>query len=193
MFEELVTNRCKIRTFKPSDKDGLFKILSDKEVMKYIEPPFTMEQTNTFVRKYGLCDEPKIFALIIDKSKFVQKQENIHKRGESGDALAGHVIFHPFEDSDLEAVFGKGNVYELGFIIAKEYWRQGIATEITEKLIEHSKQIGLSALVVECDPSNQASIKVAQNFGFELLPSANNFDGECGDVLSTYVLPLLAK
>ena len=64
MFEELKTPRLTIRKFKPSDVDGLFKVLSDAEVMRYVEPPFTLEKTAEFVKKYGICTNPQVFALI---------------------------------------------------------------------------------------------------------------------------------
>lgn len=135
---------------KPSDVDGLYKVLSDEDVMKYIEPPFTIDGTAEFVSRYGLCDDPKVFALIYDKSKQV----------------IGHIIFHVFSDEMLEKRYGKNKVWELGFVISKEYWNQGIAGEVSSALIDYAKVSGISALVIECDTDNTKSLHIAQKLGF---------------------------
>ena len=197
MFEELITKRCKIRRFKPSDADGLFEVLSDSDVMRFVEPPFTYAQTCDFVERCGLCDNPKIFALIMDKSKFSntslcspskngisQNAESIagspyatHNASETAtlgdEELIGHVIFHPFYDERLESEYGKDGVYELGFILSKAYWNMGIATEIATSLVEYSRKAGISALVLECAPDNVASRKLANRLGFSLFSEPN--------------------
>ena len=150
MLDKLKTKRCMIRKFNPSDVGGLFEILSNANVMRYIEPPFTFEQTENFVQKYGFCEDPKIFALIYDKSK----------------TLIGHVIYHAFNDDMLEAEFGKGRVFEAGIILAEQYWGQGIGSEVVGALIEYAGKTGVSSLVFECDRDNIASIRIAQKLGF---------------------------
>lgn len=206
MFEELITSRCKIRKFKPSDADGLFEVLSDAQVMKFVEQPFTHAQTCDFVLEYGLCENPKIFALIVDKSKFTNieshcpknddaRQENSHApcsphltqstcvAGEpANEQLIGHVIFHPFHDENLEKEYGKDGIYELGFVIAKPYWNMGIATEVATSLVGYARQAGFSALVIECATQNVASIHIAKRLGF--CEVATN------DGLKTFVLSL---
>jgi len=139
-----------MRKMKPSDVDGLYKALSDADTMTHVEPPFSFEQTKRFAKTYGICDDPKVFALIYDKSKL----------------LIGHVIFHPFDDDVLENRYGKGKVYELGWVIRKDFWRQGIATETALALIDYSKTHDISALVIECDPDCFASMRIAQKLGF---------------------------
>ena len=163
-----------MRKFEPSDVDGLFKVLSDEDVMRYIEPPFSLKQTEEFVHKYGICDNPKVFALIYDKSK---------SSNESAE-LIGHVIFHPFRDEILEAKYGA--VYELGFVIAKEFWGKGIAGEITEVLISIAKENEIGVLVIECDKDNAASIRIARKYGFVPYESASSTD----DSLISFILPL---
>ena len=44
MKMELFTKRCVIRNFRPEDSEDLYNVLSDAEVMKYIEPVFDMEK-----------------------------------------------------------------------------------------------------------------------------------------------------
>ena len=51
-----------IRGFEESDLLPLFELLSDEEVMRYIEQPYTLEQTEAFLKKAGLSDPPLIYA-----------------------------------------------------------------------------------------------------------------------------------
>ena len=171
MYQGLKTPRLTIRHLKPSDVDGLYNVLCDADVMRYIEPPFSREQTASFVQTYGLCDNLKIFALIYDKSK----------------QLIGHLIFHPFDDDTLERKYGKDEVWELGWILAKAYWHQGLATEITHCTIEYAKQAGIRALVIECDPQCVATIKIAAKFGFAQTSPTSSLSQTS---LMTFVLPL---
>jgi len=186
MFEELSTHRCKIRRFRPSDVGGLSEVLGDGEVMRYVEPPFDYAKTEKFVEKYGLVDEPKIFALIYDKSKFSESNEAqstcLNEGDSSREVVAGHVIFHALSDDALEAVLGKGKVYEIGWILRCDLWGRGIASATTSALIEHAKTQGINALVIECVPQNLATIKIADKYRFEECNVAGN--------LKQFVLPL---
>ncbi|MBR4800530.1 MAG: GNAT family N-acetyltransferase [Clostridia bacterium] len=150
MLDNLKTKRCTIRKFNPSDVGGLFEILSNANVMRYIEPEFSRNQTENFMQKYGLCEEPKIFTLIYDKSK----------------TLIGHVIYHPFKDDALEREFGNGKVFEVGVVLAEAYWNRGIGSEVIGALVDISKESGISAIVLECDKDNLASARIAQKLKF---------------------------
>ena len=184
MFNELSRSCITIRKFKPSDVDGLFEVLGDAEVMRYVETPFSFEQTKDFAQKYGLCAEPKVFALIIDKSKSADYDTTI--QGNTADQRCrGHVIYHAFNDEVLEKKYGKGKVFELGFVIAKEFWHKGIATTCANLLIDYSKTAGVKALVIECDPCNVASVRLAEKLGF--IPY-NQAGKSSADNLLTFVL-----
>ena len=101
--------------------------------------------------------------------------------------MIGHLIFHPFDDDTLERKYGKGKVWELGWIIAKAYWHQGLATETTRHIIEYAKQAGIRALVIECDLLNLATIKVAAKFGFDKTSPTSSLSQTS---LLTFALPL---
>lgn len=135
------TERLIIRQYNICDANDLFEILSDKQVMKYIEPPFTKEQTHKFIEKYGLCNPPMVYgAQLKDSGKIVAQ-----------------VIFHKFDhDSD----------YEIGWIINREYWGIGLANEITQALIAQGKRQNLKSLVIECDECQQISRHIAEKLGF---------------------------
>ena len=48
------TKRLHIRRFQPDDLADLFKLLSDKEVMRYLEKPYTLKRTEQFLQEVGL-------------------------------------------------------------------------------------------------------------------------------------------
>lgn len=70
----------KIRRFEESDLQSLYELLSDEEVMRYIEPPYTLEKTKSFLKTAGLSDNPLIYAVDDENGSFV-----------------GYVIYHDYD------------------------------------------------------------------------------------------------
>lgn len=136
MFQR--TDRLQIRKFQAQDIDGLHRLLSDMEVMQYIEPPYSREKTAAFLKQAGLCEPPLIFA--------VENREG---------AFVGYVIYHPYDES----------AYELGWVLHKAYWHQGYAQELTEALIEDAR-CRADSLIIECAPQQSATKKIALRNGF---------------------------
>ncbi len=137
---ELITERCLIRNLNMEDADELYQVLSDEDVMRYIEPVFDMEKTKAFIQSAGMCEPPLVYAI-------VWKQ--------TGNVI-GHAIFHIYEQSD----------YEIGWILDKSYWGMGIADEVTKKLVEYAKCSGADSCVIECDAEQVASKRIAIKNGF---------------------------
>ena len=108
--------------------------------MQYIEPAFDMDKTIQFITEYGLCEHPLVYAL-----KWRQTDE-----------VAGHVIFHPYDE----------NGFEIGWVLGQEYWGKGIADEVTKALMRYSKSI-TKTLVIECDERQEISRHIALKNGFE--------------------------
>ena len=50
------------RRMTEADLEPLHRLLSDPEVMRYLEPPFSREQTRAFLERAGLTPEPLILA-----------------------------------------------------------------------------------------------------------------------------------
>jgi len=58
---------------------------------------------------------------------------------------------------------------EVGYMLAKEYWGQGFATEAAQAILNYGfEQAGLSRLICVINPGNVASAKVAENIGMQL-------------------------
>ena len=52
-----------IRKMQPGDTDVLYRLLSDPEVMRHLEPPFDREKTETFLHHAGLTEPPLVMPL----------------------------------------------------------------------------------------------------------------------------------
>ena len=136
-----------IRKFRLSDLDELYHVLSDPEVMKYIEPPYSMQQTKNFLFSAGLCGMPLVFAT------------------EKDGQFIGYVIFHEY-DSDS---------YELGWILAKKFWGKGYASAITKSII--AKAVVMKKdLVIECAPEQEITKHLALSNGFTYTGNVDHLD-----------------
>ncbi len=140
IYVDLVTERCHIRRFSMEDIDDLYEVLSDEDVMRYIENTFDRERTKEFIRTAGMCEIPLVYAIVW---KLTGK-------------IIGHAIFHPYEEA----------AYEIGLILNKEYWGRGIADEVTKGLIKYARYLGISSCIIECDAKQNASKKIALKNGF---------------------------
>lgn len=133
------TQRLLVRPFEERDLDALCAVLSDPETMKYIEPPFSCERTARFLREAGLCEPPLVFA------------------AEDHGGVIGHVIFHDC---------GVPDRYEVGWVLRRDRWGRGYASELTAALIAEGRARGLKSLLIECDPRQAATRRIAEAFGF---------------------------
>lgn len=135
----LESERLVIRDLRIGDAEALHAYLSDAEVMRHIEPPFSMELTREFLENAGLREKPLVYA------------------AETRDGgVVGHVIFHPFGDGS----------WEIGWILRKDCWGQGLASEATRLLIDEARRRGIGALTLECENGQTASRAIARKFGF---------------------------
>lgn len=143
---DLQTKRLSIRPFTMADTDALFSILSDPEVMRFIEPPYTRSQTAAFITDQLRAEIPQAYALT-DK-----------RTGQ----LLGYLIWHPY-DSDA---------YELGWILAREHRGRGYATEVTQALLSLARHEQRD-VVIQCTPEQSTAADIALNNGFFFLGVEN--------------------
>ena len=146
---DLQTRRLSIRPFTMEDTDALFSILADPEVMRFIEPPYTRNQTAAFITDQIRAEVPQGYALT----------DRVSGR------LLGHVIWQPHDSES----------FELGWILGREHWGQGYATEITEALLAKAKAEGLD-IVIQCTPEQKAAARIAEKHGFFFLGVENGLE-----------------
>ena len=125
-----------IRKMKETDFESLHTLLSNPDVMKYMEPPYTEEQTKEFL-EYAMSDEPRVFT-VEDDGEFI-----------------GYVIYGTYEEDTME----------LGWVLLPEYWNKGYASALTKLLMEKAAADGKKP-VIECDPEQTATKHIAEKCGF---------------------------
>lgn len=107
------TKRLVIRNFQIDDVFDLFEVLGDCDVMRNIEEPFSLEETKDYIIRYGMSKDPNIFAI-----------EETGKR-----KVIGQLIFHSVDNDEI---------FEIGFVIGKRYWRNGYAYETANAILHHA-------------------------------------------------------
>ena len=123
---------------KNADFEVLHELLSDHEVMKFLEQPFTKEKTAQFLESAGLSDPPLVYAVEDESGCFI-----------------GYVIYHDYDAGSKE----------IGWVLKKDVWGKGYAKKLTEQLIARAASEGKS-VIIECVPEQRATKHIAEVFGF---------------------------
>ncbi len=140
--------RFYLRRMTAEDLAPLHVLLSDPETMKYLEPPFSFEQTERFLVSQGLSSVPRILAV-----------ENRHH------TFIGYVIYHDYDETSME----------IGWVLKKEVWGHGMASLLTKQLIAMAASEGKEA-VIECVPEQMAARVIAESHGFRRIGENNGLD-----------------
>ncbi|GHV33267.1 putative N-acetyltransferase YnaD [Clostridia bacterium] len=120
----ICTRRLVIRDFVLGDADDLHEILGDGEVMRCLEPPYSAEKTENFLRSF--CIERR--------GAFAAAERETGK-------VVGYLLFN---ESDTPGI------YEMGWIFNKSYWRRGYAYEACRALIDYGFDVlGLHKICAE--------------------------------------------
>ena len=125
-----------VRRFR--DLAELAALLTDPEVMRWLEPPFDRARAAEFLRVAGLSEPPLIYA------------------AEEDGAFLGYVIFHRYGGEDAA---------ELGWVLRRSAWGRGYAGRLTALLLSAAEGKWAEA-VIECAPEQRASARVAEKLGF---------------------------
>ena len=157
----LETDRLILRHLLPDDLDRLFTLYSDPEIRRYFpEGTLTYEETKEEL-EWFLNGHPKHSELGL--------WATIHKESNQ---FIGRCGLLPW------TIEGRYEV-EVAYMIAKEYWRQGLGTEAAGAILQYGfGQLGLSRLICMIDPSNSASRRVAEKIGMTLEKEIDGFEGD---------------
>ncbi len=144
----LETERLAFRRLLPSDLDDLYALYRDPEMRRYYpEGTLTYEETKEelewFLNGHPAHPELGLWATI-------HKQSN---------QFIGRCGLLPW------TIDGQHEV-EVAYMIAKNYWRQGLGSEAAQGILNYGfEQLGLTRLVCLIDRENEASLKVATSVG----------------------------
>ena len=157
----LETNRLILRHLVPDDLDCLFALYSDPDIRRYFpDGTLTYEETKEEL-EWFLNGHPKHPELGL--------WATIHK--ESGQFI-GRCGLLPW------TIEGRNEV-EVAYMIAKEYWGQGLGSEAAAAILQYGfGQLGLSRLICMIDPGNNSSRRVAEKIGMTLEKEMDGFEGD---------------
>lgn len=111
LFPEITTDRLVLRSFCPADLSDLQEILGDPLAMEHLEPPYSPEKTGRFLQEFCIRRQGALAAVLQSSGK-----------------LIGYLLFSQLEPQ----------VYEIGWVFHRAYWRQGYAYEACRALIGHA-------------------------------------------------------
>jgi ribosomal-protein-alanine N-acetyltransferase len=142
------TERLIIRPYTADDLDNFFRLNGDEEVMRYIRPAQTKEQSREFLHK------------II--SAYAERPGT------------GRWAMHCKEDNRFTGSFAiipveNATILQLGYALVKEDWGKGFASESVRGGLRYAfGQLGLAEIAGITYPENIASQKVLLKNGFVL-------------------------
>jgi ribosomal-protein-alanine N-acetyltransferase len=164
------TARLKVRPWTLEDTPAALAMYGDPEVMRYLGRDgagATIESEEEMrvrlaraIERYGDSETGYIYGAVESLSE---------------GAVIGTALLKPLELSDGSLAEDE---IEIGWHLAKAYWRQGFGTEIGVGLIKHGlRKLGLSELHAIAYPANVASIRIMQKIGMEYMGSTNRYYG----------------
>lgn len=100
-----------IRDFTPEDAADLHEIFGDDETMKSCEPAYDFEKTTEFLTAFCIGRKGAVAAVHKESSKVI-----------------GYILFNQADE----------DVYEMGWIFNRSFWRQGYAYESCKAVIDYA-------------------------------------------------------
>lgn len=149
------TARLKLRYLREDDLPSLHQILADPVTMRFWPAPFTLEGTAGWIERN------------IERYKKERFGRCAVIHAETGELIGDCGIVRIEVDGNLEN--------DLGYIIAKEHWGQGYATEAAGACRDYGFDVlGLQRLTANMPVSHAASRRVAEKLGMALEREFNN-------------------
>lgn len=155
-MNQITTARTKLRRFQIVDLENMILLESNPAIMKFtpMRIPQTPEQSlqrlqNTIAREQSFGDLGIWAAELKNTNEFF-----------GWFMLMKDEIAYP----------------ELGFMLVQSFWGQGLATEVSQALINHAFVLGHAGIASVTDADNPASMQVLQKLGFQLIKEYSKFD-----------------
>ena len=158
----LQTPRLVLRHLEPQDLNALFALYRDPEIRQYFpDGTLTLEETNEEL-EWFLHGHPKFPQLGLWAT--VER---------SYGAFLGRCGLLPWE------IEGKHET-ELAFLIDKNRWGEGLATEAASAIVNYAQSVlKLQRLICLISPGNAASMRVAEKVGMSFERELTDEHGLC--------------
>lgn len=146
-FTHLETERVDLRPVLWKDRQAFYAIISAQPPLPFIFPPCQRPEDSDALLVEAFMKSPLGVWAIADKET---------------DEFLGVVR--------LEKLSERQGTAELGYFLKREVWGRGIATDVVKTLsFLVFYELGLQGLVIIAHEENQASQRVAQKAGFQLV------------------------
>jgi RimJ/RimL family protein N-acetyltransferase len=145
---QLTTSRLLLRAFHILDAGPMYRVFGDAEVMRFGDGVQTMEWVQGWLRT---CLERYYRTWGFGPYAVLEK---------SSRSVIGYCGLFYFPDLD-----GQPEV-EIGYRLARSAWGRGYATEAARAVRDYAfETLAIRRLIAMIDPSNTASIRVAEKLG----------------------------
>ena len=145
----LTTERLVLRHFQTSDDTPMYHVFCDADVMRFSEGVQTKEWVQAWLETCLERYQTRGFGPYA-----VVEQSSQNVIGYCG------LFFFPDLDGQAEV--------EIGYRLARSAWGQGYATEAACAVRDYAfTTLGMKRLIAMIDPSNLASIRVAEKIGMK--------------------------
>ena len=154
----LETNRLKLRKYTLEDLPALHTILSDKETMYAWGHGFSIDESKEWLEKQLKSYKENGFGIwaIIDKA--------------SGTIIGNAELDRVSINLTNQKSIAQQEVVEIGYIVAKRFWGQGLGTEAARAVQEYAfKVLGLERVYCLIKEDNFASMRVARKLGGRII------------------------
>lgn len=139
-----------LREFEPSDAEGLFRIYSDPETMRFLgEPPASVEEERRNIENH------------------IENYYRVHGFGLWGVVLRNEKTLVGRCGILLQEVDGEKRP-EISYLIDRNFWGKGFAAEAARGVMDIAlERFGIDKMIAVVAVENRASIRVAEKCGFE--------------------------
>jgi RimJ/RimL family protein N-acetyltransferase len=142
------TERLCLRFIEPADLDALTKIYADPEGMGFVGG--TLDRNETWIRIQRILEWYR-------RRRFGPYATVLKSTGE----LIGRCGFLFWTIEGREEV-------EVGYLLARPFWNQGLATEAVRAIVRYGQtHLHLARMISLIDPENKRSIRVAEKAGLK--------------------------
>jgi ribosomal-protein-alanine N-acetyltransferase len=163
---ELYTHRVRLRQLRAEDYPVLERMLSDPLVIRYVNR--TRKPVHARMRR--LVAQIRVAAESLDSLHFaVEWHEDTTEENEQNSPLLGIASFQQWNEDTGEA--------QLGYILDRPFWGQGLATEIVEEMLKFGfGSLKLRRIEGRCQEDNQASVRVLVKNRMRLLRTISAYN-----------------
>jgi RimJ/RimL family protein N-acetyltransferase len=146
-----VNEQVRLTEVRSSDKPALVEQLNDKEIYdRTLRIPYPYTDTSA-----------EEWLAVIAKTTQQQGRPVQWAIRNAEDHLIGACGFTDFQ-------MGKSHRAEIGYLLAKPYWNQGIMTAVVQRACQYAfEEFGLLKIIAQVNATNSASARVLEKCGFE--------------------------